>query len=110
MSNHGDRLLRRNLSRRTVLKSATGVAAGFCATGVVGKSYRRALAQESVKDQILKIPGAGQGGGKQPTEDDMRKVGELTLKTQNKDKFKGQTVTFIGLNNTGYHNNVFRPL
>jgi multiple sugar transport system substrate-binding protein len=32
------------------------------------------------------------------------------LKTQNKGKFKGQTVTFIGLNNAGYHNNIFRPL
>jgi multiple sugar transport system substrate-binding protein len=106
VNSKGDEFLRRRANRRTIVKAASGAAAAFCATGVLGKSYQRALAQESVKDQILKIPGANQ----QPTDSDMEKVGELCLKTQNKDKFKGQTVTFIGLNNTGFHNNIFRPL
>ncbi len=102
----GDRVLRNRLSRRTVLKAA-GAATAFCATGIVGKSYRRALAQESVKDQILQIPGSGKGA---PTDADMERVGELTLRSQNKDKFKGQTVRFQGLSNANAHVNVFRPL
>ncbi|GIW04229.1 MAG: hypothetical protein KatS3mg059_0849 [Thermomicrobiales bacterium] len=106
MSNREIKLFGRRANRRLVLKSATGAAASFCAWGVAGKPYRRVLAQESVRAQILKIPGAGQ----QPTEADMQKVGELCLTTQNKGKFKGQKVTFIGLNNAGFHNNIFRPL
>ncbi|MER3439150.1 MAG: sugar ABC transporter substrate-binding protein [Chloroflexota bacterium] len=106
MSNREIKLFGRRANRRLVLKSATGAAASFCAWGVAGKPYRRVLAQESVRAQILKIPGAG----KQPTEADMQKVGELCLTTQNKGKFKGQKVTFIGLNNAGFHNNIFRPL
>ena len=49
-------------------------------------------------------------GGEQPTEADMERVGELCLRSTKRDKFSGQTVTFIGLNNAGYHNNIFRPL
>ena len=94
------------LNRRTAVKSAVGAAAGFYATGVPGKSYRRARAQDDVLAQILAIPGAGI----QPTEADMQKVGELCLRSDKKDAYKGQTVTFIGLNNAGYHNNIFRPL
>jgi multiple sugar transport system substrate-binding protein len=106
VARNGDGTFQHRASRRTVVKAATGAAAAFCATGVLGKSYQRSLAQESVKDQILKIPGANQ----QPSEADMERVGELSLKTQNTGKFQGQTVTFIGLNNAGFHNNVFRPL
>ncbi len=98
--------LRRPATRRTVLKGAASTAAGFYAFGLAGKSYQRTLAQDDVRQQILKIPGAGS----QPTEADMQKVGELTLKSQNKGKFKGQKVTFLGLNNAGLHNLVFRPL
>ena len=94
------------LNRRTAMKGAAGAAAGFYATGIPGKSYRRASAQDDVLTQILAIPGAGL----QPTEADMQKVGELCLRSDKKDAFKGQTVTFIGLNNAGYHNNIFRPL
>ena len=65
----------------------SGAAAGMYAFGVAGKSYQRVLAQDDVRSQIIKIPGAGA----QPTDADMEKVGELVLKTQNKDKFKGQT-------------------
>ena len=93
-------------NRRTVLKSATGAAAAMGAAGILGKSYTRALAQDSVRDQILQIPGPGLN----PTDADMEKVGELCLTTENQGKFAGQTVRFQGLSNAGYHNNVFRPL
>lgn len=101
-----NRILRKAVDRRTVLKAATGAAAGFSAWGVPGKSYQRALAQDSVLAEILAIPGAGG----QPTEADMERVGELCLRSTKQGAFAGQTVTFIGLNNAGYHNNIFRPL
>jgi multiple sugar transport system substrate-binding protein len=58
-----------------MLKAATGAAAGFSAWGIPGKSYQRALAQESVIEQILAIPGPGGD----PTEADMQRVGEMLL-------------------------------
>ena len=100
------RILRASLDRRTMLKAATRAAAGFSAWGVPGKSYQRALAQDDVLAQILAIPGAGG----QPTEADMERVGELCLRSDKQGAFTGQTVTFIGLNNAGFHNNIFRPL
>ena len=100
------RILRASLDRRTMLKAATGAAAGFSAWGVPGRSYQRALAQDDVLAQILAIPGAGG----QPTEADMERVGELCLRSDKQGAFAGQTVTFIGLNNAGFHNNIFRPL
>lgn len=100
------RILRASLDRRTMLKAATGAAAGFSAWGVPGKSYQRALAQDDTLAQILAIPGAGG----QPTEADMERVGELSLRSDKQGAFTGQTVTFIGLNNAGFHNNIFRPL
>jgi multiple sugar transport system substrate-binding protein len=96
----------RPVSRRTIVKAATGAAAAFYASGVAGKSYKRALAQDSVRAQILQIPGAGA----QPTDADMQKVGELCIVSDKKDKFKGQKLTFLGLNNAGLHNIIMRPL
>lgn len=101
-----DRNRRRTLNRRTVFKAAAGAAAGFYAWGVPGKSYLRALAADDLIAQILAIPGA-EG---QPTEADMERVGELSLRSTKRGAFTGQTVSFIGLNNPGYHNNIFRPL
>jgi multiple sugar transport system substrate-binding protein len=100
------RILGKAVDRRTVLKAATGAAAGFSAWGIPGKSYQRALAQDNVLAEILAIPGAGGS----PTEADMERVGELCLRSTKQGAFTGQTVTFIGLNNAGYHNNIFRPL
>jgi len=106
VSTKDDGVLRNRVSRRTVLKGATGAAAAFCATGLVGKSYTRAQTT-SLKDQILAIPGKD----KQPTDSDMEKVGEMVLrKTSPKGAFKGQTITFQGLNNAGFHINVLKPL
>ena len=94
-----------NLSRRKILKAATGAAAGLYAGGIPGKSYLRARAQDSILTQILSIPGAGA----QPSEADMERVGELCLHSTKKGAFAGQTVTFIGLNNAGMNNDIFRP-
>ena len=69
------RILRKAVDRRTMLKAATGAAAGLYAWGIPGKSYHRALAQESIVKQILAIPGPGDA----PSEADMQKVGELIL-------------------------------
>ena len=93
------------MNRRTVLKSATGAAAAMSATGILGKSYLRALAQDSNRAEVLQIPPSGT-----PTDADMERVGELCLHTENKGKFEGQTVRFQGLSNANAHNNVFRPL
>ena len=108
MSSKGERFLIRPASRRSLLKAATGAAAALCATGVAGKSYQRALAQDDTRAQILQIPGAGGS----PTEQDMQRVGELTLNTSRTaaGAFQGQKLTFLGLNNAGLHNLVFRPL
>src|SRR5688500_19891948 len=95
------RILRKAVDRRTALKAATGAAAGFSAWGIPGKSYKRALAQESVIQQILAIPGAGT----EPTEADMQRVGELVLEPTKANvqpgEFQGQRLTFRGLNNAG---------
>ena len=104
------RILRKAVDRRAVLKAATGAAAGFSAWGIPGKSYQRALAQDSVIQQILAIPGAGT----EPTEADMQRVGELILEPTKVNvqpgEFQGQQLTFLGLNNQAKHNLVFRPL
>jgi multiple sugar transport system substrate-binding protein len=99
-------MFRKSLNRRSMLKAATGAAAGMYAWGIPGKSYTRARAQDDVLTQILAIPGAGA----QPTEADMEEVGRLCLRSTKQGAFQGQTVTFIGLNNVGAHNNIFRPL
>ena len=105
-----DRILGNRASRRTILKGATGAAAGMYAFGLPGKSYQRALAHDSLRQQILAIPGAGI----QPTDEHMQKVGELCLEPTKANvqpgEFKGQKLTFMGLNNAGLHNYEFRPL
>jgi multiple sugar transport system substrate-binding protein len=104
------RILRKATDRRTVLKAATGAAAGLYGWGIPGKSYQRALAQESIVKQILAIPGPGSD----PSEADMQRIGELILEPTKANvqpgEFKGQQLTFLGLNNNGVHNLIFRPL
>lgn len=96
----------RKFNRRNVLKATAGAAAGLYTFGFPGTSVQRTSAQQATLAEILAIPGAGV----QPTEADMEKVGELCLRSTKKDAYKGQTVTFIGLNNANAHNNIFRPL
>jgi len=91
---------RQRASRRAVLKAAaaTGAAANFYAWGIPGKSYRRALAQDDVRAQLL-------------AERDPERAGEIALRTQvPRGAFQGQTVRFQGLSNANFHVNVFRPL
>ena len=111
VSNEKDRILGVKAPRRTVLKGATGAAAGLAAAGIVGKSAQSALAQDDVKSQILAIPGAGKG---QPTEQDMQKVGEIcidpTKANVQQGEFNGVELTFMGLNNQNLHDIVFRNL
>jgi len=105
------RLLGARADRRTVLKGATGAAAAMCATGVIGKSYSRALAQDDIRAQILKIPGVGAG---QPTDSDIQKVGELCLEPTKANvkqgEFAGVEIVQFGINNQNLHNVIFRPL
>lgn len=114
MDQNTGRFLSRPVSRRTVLKSATGAAAAFCATGVAGKSYVRAQSGTgsdvtSVISQIMKIPGANTH---QPTQSDMEKVGELCLGSTKAaikpGEFKGVEIRFMGLNNQNLHDFLFR--
>ena len=97
----------RRANRRSVIRAA-GAAAAASTLSVGTPLFRRAYAaQESVKDQILAIPGPGAGS---PSESDMERVGELVLNTDKQGAFAGQTVVFQGLSNAGFHVNVFRPL
>lgn len=107
MATFDGRVFRNRANRRQIVKAATGSAAAMSLWGVAGKSYQRALAQDSVKDQILAIPGPGAG---LPSESDIERVGEIVLNTDKQGQFEGQTVVFQGLSNAGFHVNVFRPL
>ena len=85
------------MSRRTMLKAA-GAAAGMHAVGVIGKPYRRTLAQDDIRSQLLAT-------------NDPERAGELALRTEvEQGAFAGQTVRFQGLSNANFHVNVFRPL
>jgi multiple sugar transport system substrate-binding protein len=96
----------RRANRRSVIKAA-GAAAAASTLGVGTPLFRRGYAQESVKDQILAIPGPGAGS---PTEADIERVGELVLNTDKQGAFAGQRVVFQGLSNAGFHVNIFRPI
>ncbi|MDQ3654315.1 MAG: extracellular solute-binding protein, partial [Chloroflexota bacterium] len=86
------------VSRRSILKAATGAAAGFYAFGLPGKSYQRALAQDDIRQQLLAT-------------NDPEEAGQIALRTQVAEgAFQGQTVRFQGLSNANFHVNVFRPL
>ncbi|MBA2755481.1 MAG: extracellular solute-binding protein [Chloroflexia bacterium] len=86
------------LSRRRVLQGATGAAAALCATGVAGKGYRRTLAQDDIRAELLSSA-------------DAVRAGELTLqKRVDPGAFAGQTVRFQGLSNEGFHVDVFRQV
>lgn len=99
-------VFRRRVNRRTALKGA-GAAAALSAWGLGSPGARRAMAQDSVKDKILAIPGPGQGA---PSDSDIERVGELVLNTDKQGAFTGQKVVFQGLSNADFHVNVFRPL
>jgi multiple sugar transport system substrate-binding protein len=87
-----------SISRRSIIKGASGAAAALCASGIMGKGYKRVLAQDDVRAQIL------------ATSDAVR-AGELALHTEvEQGAFAGQTVRFQGLSNEGFHVDVFRQV
>ncbi len=105
-----ERLMAAQVSRRKVLKGAAsaGAIAAGAASGLGGFS-KASFAAESVRTEILKIPGVGVGS---PTDNDWQKVGKLCLgptkKIVSAGEFKGVELTFLGLNNQNLHNFLFR--
>ena len=100
-----------NPARRAVLKGMAGIGAAALSSSTALTAFApRASAQdESLRAQILKIPGVGAGS---PTDADWQKVGELCLgatKASIKEgEFQGVELTFMGLNNQNLHNLLFR--
>lgn len=97
------------LSRRRMLQGATALTALALMPKVMG--YGPAMAQDSVRAQILQIPGVGKGS---PTDADWQKVGEMCLDSTKinvaEGEFAGVELTFFGINNNGLHNILFRGL
>ena len=99
--------VRATLSRRGLLRGATALTALAMMPKAVG--YGPAAAQDSLRAQILAIPGVGNGS---PTDADWQKVGELCLGATKANvaegEFAGVELTFMGLNNQNLHNLLFR--
>lgn len=105
-----DALMRRQASRRDVLRGTASAAALLGVSGAMGGLPERAFAaDDDLRAQILQIPGVGKGS---PTDADWQKVGELCLgptKANVKEgEFAGVELTFMGLNNQNLHNFLFR--
>ena len=104
-----EQLMAMQASRRQVLKGAAGAAAVAAASGPVSFATTPAYAADSVVEQIMKIPGAGNGS---PTDADWQKVGALCLGPTKQNvqpgEFKGISFSFMGLNNQNLHNFLFR--
>ena len=104
------RLMAMQASRRKFLGGAATAAsvAALGSTGVLG-TLSKAFAQDSLRAEILKIPGVGAGS---PTDADWQKVGELCLGATKANvaegEFAGVELTFMGLNNQNLHNFLFR--
>src|SRR5258708_19455203 len=94
-------------SGRDLLKGAAGAAALAASSSVL--TATPSFAEDSVVEQIMKIPGAGNGS---PTDADWQKVGELCLGPTKPyvqpGEFKGVEFSFMGLNNQNLHNFLFR--
>lgn len=105
-----NRILAMQASRRRLLKGAAGLSALTLGTGGgLGALLNRASAQDSLRAEILAIPGVGMGS---PTDADWQRVGELCLggtrETVQEGEFAGVELTFMGLNNQNLHNFLFR--
>jgi multiple sugar transport system substrate-binding protein len=101
-----DRLMRLQAGRRRFLQGAAALAAG---TALGSTLAGRAMAQDNLRAEILKIPGVGMGS---PTDADWQRVGELCLGPTRErvaeGEFAGVELTFMGLNNQNLHNFLFR--
>jgi multiple sugar transport system substrate-binding protein len=96
----------RALARATVVSVAAALIVGAMP----------AMAQDEdldfeLRQQMLAIPGIGAGS---PTDADWQRVGELalgpTMANIEEGECSGQEISFMGLNNVGLHNFVFRGL
>jgi len=100
-------ITRAKLSRRNMLRGTAALGAMAVMPKVMGVGP--AMAQDSVRSQILAIPGVGMGS---PTDADWQKVGELCLAATKANvaegEFAGVELTFLGLNNQNLHNLLFR--
>jgi multiple sugar transport system substrate-binding protein len=97
-------------SRRSLLKGAAGLGASSALAGSgLGFLTQGAFAQESLRAELLKIPGVNKGS---PTDADWQKVGAMTLEATKKNvaagEFAGVELSFMGLNNQNLHNVLFR--
>ncbi len=101
-------MMRAQASRRSLLKGAAGLGAAAAFGGGMTASLP-AVAQGSLRADILKIPGVGKG---QPTDADWQKVGEMCLgptkEVVKEGEFAGVELSFMGLNNQNVHNVLFR--
>lgn len=105
-----ERLMAIQASRRSILKGAASAGAlTLGATSGLGALVPRAWAQDSLRAEILNIPGVGVGS---PTDADWQKVGEMCLggtrETVEEGEFEGVELAFMGLNNQNLHNFLFR--
>ncbi len=106
-------IMRRQASRRSVLKGMAGASATAMASGsILGamtSSASAASGSAALRAELLKIPGVGMGS---PTDADWQKVGALTLGPTKENvaegEFAGVELTFMGLNNQNLHNLLFR--
>jgi multiple sugar transport system substrate-binding protein len=104
-----ERLLAAGVDRRRLLQTGAALGAVAAANGIPGLGSQGASAQESVRAQILQIPGVGAGS---PTDADWQQVGELCLDATKANvaegEFAGIELSFMGLNNQNLHNLLFR--
>jgi len=107
-----EQFVRAGATRRDVLKGGASAAAlaAVSASGL-GALTRPASAQDSLRAQILKIPGVGAG---QPTDANWQEVGKMCLEATKANvkegEFAGVELRFMGLNNQNVHNVLFRGL
>ncbi|HWL69352.1 MAG TPA: ABC transporter substrate-binding protein [Geminicoccus sp.] len=104
-----DRLDILSVDRRRLLQGAAGFGMALGMAGGLGALSRTAAAQDSIRAQILQIPGVGAGS---PGDADWQQVGELCLGATKQNvqegEFAGVELTFMGLNNQNLHNLLFR--
>ncbi|MDI6835503.1 MAG: sugar ABC transporter substrate-binding protein, partial [Rhizobiaceae bacterium] len=104
-----DALMKRQASRRDVLRGTASAAALLGVSSVMGGIPGMAFAADDLRAQLLQIPGVGKGS---PTDADWQKVGELCLGPTKANvaegEFAGVELTFMGLNNQNLHNFLFR--
>lgn len=103
---HYHQAVRAGLTRRRLLQSAAAMGGAAALGGILPGA---AAAQDDIRAQILAIPGVGMGS---PTDADWQKVGDLcmgpTKANVAEGEFAGVELTFMGLNNQGLHNFLFR--